>query len=55
MSILFNTNQPIPMNDVSVTSGNADGWVLVARDSSLNANQPKPDAKTPQRKRPAKR
>ena len=39
MSTLFNTNQHAAMNDVSVTSGNADGWVVVPLD--LRAPAPK--------------
>jgi hypothetical protein len=32
MSRLFNTTIYAPMNDVSVTSGNADGWVVLERE-----------------------
>jgi hypothetical protein len=39
MSTLFNTNHHATMNDVSVTSGNADGWVIVPLD--LRAPMPK--------------
>jgi len=30
MRILYNATLTPPMNDTSVTSGNADGWVLAA-------------------------
>jgi hypothetical protein len=39
MSTLVNTNLHAAMNDVSVTSGNADGWVVVPLD--LRAPMPK--------------
>ena len=32
MSRLFNTTVYAAMNDSSVTSGNADGWVVLERD-----------------------
>lgn len=32
MSRLFNTTIYIPMNDISVTTGNADGWVVLERE-----------------------
>lgn len=32
MSRLFNTTVHIAMNDISVTTGNADGWVVLARE-----------------------
>lgn len=32
MSRLFNTAIYIPMNDISVTTGNADGWVILERE-----------------------
>ena len=32
MSRLFNTTIYVPMNDVSVTTGNADGWVVLERE-----------------------
>jgi hypothetical protein len=36
MGILYNANLTPPMNDVSVTSGNADGWVYAVA-TSLDA------------------
>ena len=32
MSRLVNTNVHFAMNDISVTSGNADGWVVLDRE-----------------------
>jgi hypothetical protein len=49
MSTLFNTTLHAAMNDVSVTSGNADGWVVVPLD--LRAPTPKkPEKKQAKRK-----
>lgn len=48
MSTLFNTTQNAAMNDSSVTSGNADGWVVVPFD----VRAPLP---TKAEKKPAKR
>jgi hypothetical protein len=52
MTTLFNTNLHTSMNDVSVTSGNADGWVIVPLD--LRAPLPKKQEKK-QSKRGAKK
>lgn len=52
MSTLFNTNLHAAINDVSVTSGNADGWVIVPLD--LRAPLPKKTEKT-QTKRDSKK
>ena len=41
MSRLFNTTIYVPMNDVSVTTGNADGWVVLEREPIvIPARQP---------------
>ena len=32
MGILYNTTSHTTMNDVSVTTGNADGWVVLPHD-----------------------
>ncbi|HEY9229229.1 MAG TPA: hypothetical protein VIP11_21435 [Gemmatimonadaceae bacterium] len=37
MSTLYNTTTHPTMNDISVTTGNADGWVLILRDSFISA------------------
>jgi hypothetical protein len=54
MGILYNANQTPAMNDSSVTSGNADGWVyaaalsfdpVAARPSSDQAARPGSDGR----------
>jgi hypothetical protein len=41
MGILFNATSTPPMNDISVTSGNADGWIY-AGPTSVEAIGPRP-------------
>ena len=47
MGILYNANLTPPMNDISVTSGDADGWVY-AMASNLDSAiaRPSPDQAT---------
>ena len=49
MGILYNANLTPAMNDVSVTSGNADGWVYFAGslDASLIRAAMEPGARRP--------
>ena len=42
MRVLYNTNQHAAMNDVSVTTGNADGWILVPAESVRPEKDPAP-------------
>ena len=67
MRILYNATLTPPMNDSSVTSGNADGWVLAAppvrelappqtdreRAPARNPRHAKSRAVTPKKKRSA--
>lgn len=49
MRVLYNTTQYAAMNDVSVTSGNADGWILLPPDPVAHRLEP---MSPPVRKRP---
>ena len=53
MSTLFNTNVTATMNDVSVTSGNADGWIVVPLD--LRAPMPAKNEKKPAKRKGKKK
>jgi hypothetical protein len=47
MGILYNANLTPPMNDISVTSGDADGWVYaVASNLDSAIARPGPDQAT---------
>ena len=59
MSRLVNTNVHITMNDISVTSGNADGWVVLDREPLVIPARPSaatrsPDVTVQKTKRPRK-
>jgi len=59
MNVLYNTTVHAAMNDISVTTGNADGWVLVLRDP-MTEPLPAPltrraESTKRKNKRPAKR
>jgi len=47
MSRLVNTNIRIAMNDISVTSGNADGWVVLDREPIVIPARPAVMTRTP--------
>jgi hypothetical protein len=60
MTHMYNTTVHASINDVSVTTGNADGWVVIARDpiaepipASLarRAGEPKPAPRKAKRPR----
>jgi hypothetical protein len=48
MSRLVNTNVHIAMNDISVTSGNADGWVVLDRESLVIPVRPSAATRSPE-------
>lgn len=44
MRVLYNTTKVAAMNDVSVTTGNADGWILLPLDPVHYEIEPPPPA-----------
>jgi len=45
---LVNTNVHIAMNDISVTSGNADGWVVLDREPLVIPARPSAATRSPE-------
>lgn len=63
MTHMYNTTVHSTINDVSVTTGNADGWVVITRDPiaapvptplARRAIEPKPAARKAKRPRKAR-
>jgi len=48
MSRLVNTNIHFALNDISVTSGNADGWVVLDREPLVIPARPSAVTRSPE-------